>query len=38
MGANDPLGMAKGLIGRVYVGDHWVLLILNIQEGPISFT
>ena len=30
MGANDPQGMAsldpRGLIGRIYVGDHYTLL------------
>ena len=42
MGANDPLGMAslgpRGLIGRMYVGDHLTLLHAKyISSGPHGF-
>ena len=42
MGANDPRGMAsldpRGLIGRIYVGDHLTLLhIKYIRCGPHGF-
>ena len=39
MGANDPRGMAsldpRGLIGRIYVGEHLTLLHTKyISSGP----
>ena len=42
MGANDPWGVAslgpRGLIGRIYVGDHYRLLhIKYISCGPEGF-
>ena len=42
MGANDPRGVAsldpKGLIGRIYVGDHKTLLHTKyISSGPYGF-
>ena len=42
MGANDPWGMAnldpRGLIGRIYVGDHSTLLHTKyISFGPHGF-
>ena len=42
MGANDPQGMAsldpKGLIGRIYVVDHYTLLHTKyISSGPHGF-
>ena len=42
MGANDPRGMAildpRGLIGRIYVGDHKTLLHTKyISSGPHGF-
>ena len=42
MGANDPLGVAsldpRGLIGRIYVGDHQTLLHTKyISCGPHGF-
>ena len=42
MGANDPWGVAslgpRGLIGRIYVGDHYTLLHTKyISSGPHGF-
>ena len=42
MGANDPWGMAnldpRGLISRIYVGDHYTLLQTKyISCGPHGF-
>ena len=42
MGANDPQGMAsldpRGLIGRIYVGDHYTFLHTKyISSGPHGF-
>ena len=42
MGANDPRGMAsldpRGLIGRIYVVDHYTLLYTKyISSGPHGF-
>ena len=42
MGAIDPLGVAsldpRGLIGRIYVGDHYILLTTKyISCGPHCF-
>ena len=42
MGANDPWGMAsldpRGLIGRIYVVDHYTLLHTKyISSGPHGF-
>ena len=42
MGANDPQGMAslesRGLIGRIYVGDHYTLLHTKyISSGTNGF-
>ena len=42
MGANDPRGVAsldpRGLIGRIYVGDHKTLLHTKyISSGPHGF-
>ena len=42
MGANDPRNMAsldpRGLIGRIYVGDHQTLLYTKyISSGPHGF-
>ena len=42
MGANDPQAMAsldpRGLIGRIYVEDHYTLLHTKyISSGPHSF-
>ena len=42
MGANDPQGMAslgpRGLIGRIYVGDHLLLLHTKyVSCGPHGF-
>ena len=42
MGANDPRGIAsldpRGLIGRIYVGDHYTLLPTKyISTGPHGF-
>ena len=42
VGANDPWGMTnldpRGLIGRIYVGDHLTLLHTNyLSCGPHSF-
>ena len=42
MVANDPLGVAslgpRGLIGRIYVGDHWTLQHTKyVSCGPHGF-
>ena len=42
MGANDPWGVAnlnpRGLIGRIYVGEHYTLLHTKyISSGPHGF-
>ena len=42
MGANDPRGVdnlgPRGLIGRIYIGDHWTLLhTKNVSCGPHGF-
>ena len=42
MGANDPQGVAcldpRGLIGRIYEGDHYTLLhTIYISRGPHGF-
>ena len=41
MEANDPQGMAnvdpKGMVGRIYVGDHQTSLYKSVSSGPHGF-